>query len=550
MADARLQRHEEDLPAQIRYPLSRREFSPLELVELILGKWLNAEILPLVNINLRTMERRVSKPQRKYYKPCFSSEFLRFILKRMLGDLIKKEKHSISPSALEELMKSLMGIHRHNVLSSSLTFGARQLDKIFKSVPKIIQDWVALGTIYCIDESIFPFFGRAAFEQGLLQLIPNKPHDYGLVTYFMSQRLLFTSLPIAIDLVPTWIGTPPKPLDAAIYMLRRNRVPDQHQHLITDNLWAAPSHFLSYLRLGIRYTMSVKTSPGGDLTQLIALASTDLPTGKTRTYARDDQVLQVTQVEDHITIVISNAWSVKDLPLPHIRPRGTYASADALFKNETAAGLCDMFDLGDAWLTEQPKDIIFYTLGWDVTRPANNQDQSTLLDRAACQKLKVRQLRPIFMHHTKLRHLPANISKPKMLSILFGDESETEESEPKTAKRKREVADLGHLRDQVRGTAEEGHSVYDVWLKNWNDVDRINEDYHAHYYSPGHRTATKQGLESVVFVMLMNARAFYEEHLCARAFHKSDHRKSAVPFARRYTIPEFIVKVAQQLIAK
>ncbi len=65
-----------------------------------------------------------------------------------------------------------------------------------------------------------------------------------------------------------------------------------------------------------------------------------------------------------------------------------------------------------------------------------------------------------------------------------------------------------------------------------------------------HRTATKQGLESVVFVMLMNVRAFYEEHLCARAFHKSDRRKSSVPFARRYTIPEFIVKVAQQLVAE
>ncbi len=64
-------------------------------------------------------------------------------------------------------MNSLVGIHRHNALSSSLTFEARQLDKIFKSVPMTIKDWVALGTIYCIDESIFPFFGRAAFEQGL-----------------------------------------------------------------------------------------------------------------------------------------------------------------------------------------------------------------------------------------------------------------------------------------------------------------------------------------------------------------------------------------------
>ncbi len=63
------------------------------------------------------------------------------------------------------------------------------------------------------------------------------------------------------------------------------------------------------------------------------------------------------------------------------------------------------------------------------------------------KKLKVRQLRPIC-------RLPKKISKPKMLSIHFGDESETEESEPNSAKRKREVTDLGRLREQVRGTAD------------------------------------------------------------------------------------------------
>ncbi len=60
----------------------------------------------------------------------------------------------------------------------------------------------------------------------------------------------------------------------------------------------------------------------------------------------------------------------------------------------------------------------------------------------------------------------------------------------------------------------------------------------------------KQGLESEIFMMMMVSRAIYEEHLCIHAYAVSGNKKSAVPLAGRYTIPEFIVEVAKALVAE
>ncbi len=528
----------------------RRYYLPHEFVQLFLGSWLQDEIIDLVNINLRAKSKATTSEQLRHFKNTDSEEFLQFTIYRMVHSLIKHQRHSIPTGQLEDLAQKLMGINRHNAISSCLSLQAHQITKAFRAVPSLIKQWVSLGTVYCIDESIFPFFGRAAFDKGLLQLIPNKPHDFGLVTYFACQRLMWSNLPIAIDLEPTWLDDRPTPLDIAVALLSRNRIPDQHQHLIADKLWSPESYFTAYNQLGIFYTLSVKDSAGGGLAALIKLASTDLPTRSSRTYARHDQVLQVSQVEDHITTVISNAWTAKEVATTPRKTKGTFESALTFFRNEPAAALCDMFNLDATWLLQPPEKIIFEALGWDVLRPKNAQMDHRPLDHAACMRLTKPQLLPIYKRVTKHKRVNKNISKKKMLDVLFPDPNTAPAPQSKVDKRKRDVADITAARETVRGAYTETRTVYDVWARNWNDVDRMNEDYHAYYFSPGHRTEMKQGLESVIFVMLMNARAFYEEHYCAHTYTLSDNKRSAVPVARQYTIPQFIVEVGKHLVEK
>ncbi len=90
---------------------------------------------------------------------------------------------------------------------------------------------------------------------------------------------------------PTWIDSRRTPLNIAIALLQRNRVHGQHQHLIADNLWSAPSYFTAHEQMAIYYTLSVKPSAGDGLKDLIDMASTGLPSRYSRTFTRNDQVL-------------------------------------------------------------------------------------------------------------------------------------------------------------------------------------------------------------------------------------------------------------------
>ena len=104
-----------------------------------------------------------------------------------------------------------------------------------------------------------------------------------------------------------------------------------------------------------------------------------------------------------------------------------------------------------------------------------------------------------------------------MLEDLFGNAPGSVVVSKKDSKRKKEAGSLKALRDQVRGHSDTSSTLHSVWSLEWRDVDRINEDYHAYYHSPGHRTPMKQALESVIFIMVMNSRAIFEEHLAQHA---------------------------------
>ncbi len=217
-------------------------------------------------------------------------------------------------------------------------------------------------------------------------------------------------MPIAIDLEPTWLDNRPTPLNIAITLLQRNRIPGQHQHLIADNLWSAPSYFTAYEQMGIYYTLSVKPSAGDGLKDLIDVASTGLPTRNSRTFTRNDQVLQVVQVEDHITTIISNAWRIQQAPAIQQKPIGSFRTALELFKNEAVPTLCKMFGLDQSWLLEPAEKIIFEALGWDVLRPEDSQGNTSPLDLEFCKKLKEPQLFAIYKQQTKHKRVAQSIT--------------------------------------------------------------------------------------------------------------------------------------------
>lgn len=194
-----------------------------------------------------------------------------------------------------------------------------------------------------------------------------------------------------------------------------------------------------------------------------------------------------------------------------------------------------------------PAKIIFQATGWDVLRLEDQQGESSPLTLEFCRRLRRPQLYSIYVNTYKPTRVARSISKKNMLGIMFPNEPEAPTTH-KTAKRKHAVNDLGALRAAVRGPSTTSHSVYDRWHLANNDIDRMDQDYALFYCTAYHGQAEKQGLESVIFFMLMSLRALWEEHRCQRAYDASNRNHSAVPKRYHYTIPEFILAAASQLL--
>ena len=97
----------------------------------------------------------------------------------------------------------------------------------------------------------------------------------------------------------------------------------------------------------------------------------------------------------------------------------------------------------------------------------------------------------------------------------------------------------------MRGPHVHVHRVYALWGSLWNLVDRINEDYHNYFQLHGSKSANAFALESVAHIVMMAARAIWEEHRCVHAYDRSNRNNAAAANVQRVDIPHFLLRAAQ-----
>lgn len=286
----------------------------------------------------------------------------------------------------------------------------------------------------CVDETIFPYYGKNAFEAGLLQKIAGKPYDYGLVTYLLAQPLLFTGLPICLSVAATWTGPPPTPVEAALLLL--GRLPEEKiahfgpHVLVADSLWSHPAHLERFALCGVKYTVAVKESntflPAG----LFALAVEDLPAHHVRTYTNGSVIFQVYSGDDSTTGVLSNRWKYDPSPPPRI---GKYKTAQYLFRHEDVPTLVAYFRLPEQSLKKSKATVIFEGTGWDVLRPPDRQTHSEpLTKKEEASKMSKEAL--LTIHHQtafKLRRPAKDKTVQELLLDLFPESEQASEEPPR-----------------------------------------------------------------------------------------------------------------------
>lgn len=521
----------------------------MEFVELIFGAWLREFVLPALNQRLQErVTESHSKPQ-KHYTPVSYDTLMAFMLHRFIQGLQKHKKHALSSKTLESADVGLIGIHRAEAINSKLDFQTNQMRSICHGVTSVLLRFVALGSLCAADESIFPSYSKRADEKGLLQHVPGKPYDYGMLIYLLGQCLTWTKLRVCVAVEPKFLPPRPTETEAVLRMLSRLKEntgrDDLKLHIVMDSLWSKAASVEKFINRGHVFTVAVASNSGVLAADHLVEASADLPLHKTRTLAQDQRVLQLFSGENRVTPVLSNAWI---RAAPQVAGHShSYREAVGFLSRHDDSSFAREFDLKPPDSNLPLPHMIKVVTGWDVLRPKDQQDPSILLERNVAQQMNKQQL--WWIHWTKVRDITKTardkMSKEEFLEELFPHHEPRQPPLTQQA-RKRAVVDNNTLHTEIIGDISDNTAVYNVFNSTWNLIDQMDEDYHNHFQLHGTKHTESWAVQSIAHFVFSSTRSLWEEHRASLKYNINSGNYHAGVEHKPLTLPEFIVRVATE----
>lgn len=444
-----------DVSGSHRHTFSSQE----EFIWRVWGGWLEEHVLPSVNLSLAARRAAVAPGSRKRYNPLGKAHIMAYFLKQMLLSLEFHQKHKIPTAVRQEALAGLMGENRSEAIHGQCGLTDHILAEVIGTWPTYIKQFVLPGSLTCVDETIFPHYGKIAADEGKLQFIKDKPWDYGVVAYVGCQRAWWTGLPICLALRVNCLEARYTPTDLAVQLIQ-----DIHPSgapypfgpcIVADSLWSQPASLTTFQQRKIEFLVAIKPDNTLLPSDLVSVASSDLFFRRSRTYSHDTFLLQVTKSSTSTTAVITDMWASLHASTDVHTRNVSYDTAVYLFSKEQQSTLVSLFRLTgeDAQLSKEK--IIFKMTGWDPLRSPADQGSTEALTYEKAKALKKAQLVPIFKA-TFPRAKNTAISKQKMLEMLFpkaeGESAHISEDREDSSKRSRtraQVDDLHGYREKV-----------------------------------------------------------------------------------------------------
>lgn len=424
-------------PARILETRYRGLYTYLFIFHQVFVGWIREHILGAVNTRLEILHSRSHVKDRKRYLRASLKELTKYFLQRFLLALCKHQKHDVRSDKLKTVAHRLLGKNRAKGIRRALGFPSESVALLSESFSSWMLQFISPGSLCCVDETIFPHYGKKAKDLGLLQQIPGKPFDYGMISYLLVQRLFLSELPVTIGICSGFSQRGRKPIDAALTLMAplSSGSPSHFvtKMLIADSLWSAPVHIRTFAQHHISFTVAIK----GDNTflpaELVSIASDGLLPGYSRTFFKEHYVLQITGTQDGCTAVLSNGWYHCSFIVKRPHPIGSYKSSRYLFNNETVDSLVEMFRLDEEWRAEPKSRVIFAGTGWDVLRPQDQQGSRDVLSYAAASKLSKEALAELWCRMEKRPRVPSKWSREHILHALFPPEAHAAEVDVQAA---------------------------------------------------------------------------------------------------------------------
>lgn len=95
----------------------------------------------------------------------------------------------VSKTLLNEA-DALLYEKRYRAIFSCCKFGESVLKQVGDMLRDRILERIVFGNTTVVDEEVYQYFGKDAYDLNILMFFPGKEHDYGLVNYKGVQRLL------------------------------------------------------------------------------------------------------------------------------------------------------------------------------------------------------------------------------------------------------------------------------------------------------------------------------------------------------------------------
>ncbi len=468
----------------------------------------------------------------------------RWVLENVNVPATREDRHC----ELRKRASRAFGDHRFSAVHARLIFGTTHFLALVGSVRQAFANLVTPGSIVAIDDQLISYFGQDMRNESLAVQIPDKPHGYGLFSVGAAVKLPKSGRRLLIDIEVQEASYKITPQSALVSILSRLRSQVSHQFIsIFDSAFVTKQTISRLTSWDQLFVASLKLNRAADFSAVLKLGSADIPTDQSRTFAKEDLVLQISQRVSHITSILTNAFSHPTWYQPNPQSPITHTTSWNLYAVFSLPELTHLFPAARLPQTNDPSEIAKRITGIDPLLPPHGEDGKQTLTLEYMDTLDVPSLR-LLATRMKLTGAINSMLKKKLIDHISIAARLTNSQSNASSQSTRPEKNIENRAGLARGPTSTSHIVTDFFGKHYGFIDQFNREFFCVFKASGQNHYKTLLALQLVSACMLNSYALHSEihHPSPRPSQQgTSHRARAVQHG---TCLDFVLDLAEEIL--